>query len=64
MLNQQFQEDMPLQMYVYPVNQQAKLPDLFTQFAQVPSDPAQLDPAAIDANREPWIKDWTEAMLH
>ncbi len=27
MLGQQFQEDMPLQMYVYPVNPAAKLPE-------------------------------------
>jgi thiamine transport system substrate-binding protein len=39
MLGQQFQEDMPLQMYVYPVNTVAKLPDVFVKYAQI-RDPA------------------------
>jgi thiamine transport system substrate-binding protein len=64
MLSQQFQEDMPLQMYVYPVNPGAKLPDVFVKYAQVPDQPAVLDPAAIAANRDKWIADWTTAVLH
>jgi thiamine transport system substrate-binding protein len=64
MLSQQFQEDMPLQMYVYPVNPGAKLPDVFVKYAQVPDQPAVLDPAVIAANRDKWIADWTTAVLH
>lgn len=63
MLGKQFQEEMPLQMYVYPVNPEAALPEVFSKFAEVPSDTATLDPAAIDAGREQWIKAWTEVML-
>ena len=63
MLSAQFQEDIPLQMYVYPVNPAAKLPEVFTQFAAPPTDPVSLDPAAIDANRERWIQAWTDAVL-
>jgi thiamine transport system substrate-binding protein len=66
MLGEQFQVDVPLQMYVYPANENVALPDLFTQFA-APPDPAltasALDPAAVQANREQWIADWTEAVL-
>jgi thiamine transport system substrate-binding protein len=58
-----FQEDIPLQMFVYPANQEAAVPELFTQFAPVPAEPAALDPAAIEANRERWIEAWTEAVL-
>lgn len=64
MLSQQFQEDMPLQMYVYPVNSRAKLPDSFVKYAQVPEEPATLSPEVITANRDQWINDWTEAILH
>ncbi len=64
MLGQQFQEDMPLQMFVYPVNPTAKLPNEFTQYAQTASQPAVLDPAAITANRDKWIADWTTTVLH
>jgi thiamine transport system substrate-binding protein len=63
MLGQQFQEDMPLQMYVYPVNPAAKLPQEFIQYAQVASQPATLDPALIAANRDQWIADWTSTVL-
>jgi len=63
MLDLPFQEDIPLQMFVYPANTGAALPDLFVQFAEIPADPAQVDPAAIEANRESWIRAWTETML-
>jgi thiamine transport system substrate-binding protein len=63
MLSKPFQEDMPLQMYVYPAVTGAALPELFTQFAELPTDPAQMDPATIDANREKWIEAWTNAVL-
>ena len=64
MLGQQFQEDMPLQMYVYPVNPAAILPEAFVKYAQVPEQPARLDPAIIAANRDKWIADWTDTVLH
>ena len=63
MLSQRFQEDIPLQMFVYPANENAALPDLFVKFAQVPASPAVVDPAAIEANRETWIAAWTDVML-
>jgi len=62
-LSQRFQEDMSLQMFVYPANANAQLPDLFTQFAETPVDPAQVAPPAIEANREEWIQGWTDVML-
>ena len=63
MLGIDFQQDMPLQMFVYPVNSQAQLPEAFALYAQVAQDPASLDPAIIDANRDLWIQAWTEVML-
>jgi thiamine transport system substrate-binding protein len=63
MLGKQFQEDMPLQMFVYPVNPEASLPAEFTQYAQVASQPAALDPDVIAANRDQWIAAWTDAVL-
>jgi thiamine transport system substrate-binding protein len=64
MLGQAFQEDLPLQMFVYPANRAAAIPELFTQFAATPTQPASLDSAAIETNRERWIEAWTEAVLH
>jgi thiamine transport system substrate-binding protein len=59
-----FQEDMPLQMYVYPVNPAAKLPDAFQKYAQIPAKPAEMSPADIAANRDAWIQAWTNTVLH
>lgn len=64
MLGVQFQEDMPLQMFVYPVNPEAKLPTEFQLYAQVPVSPASIDPDVISNNREKWIADWTDTVLH
>lgn len=62
MLSKRFQEDIPLQMFVFPVNPQAQLPD-FYRFAETPQNPAQVSPEQINANREQWIKDWTQVVL-
>ena len=63
MLSLTFQEDMPLQMFVMPVDPQAILPDSFYQYNQLPEQPATLDPAVIAANRDRWIQEWTQAVL-
>ncbi len=62
MLSQKFQEDMPLNMFVYPVNKNAKLPEVFTNFAQVAESPAVLSYSEIATNRDSWIEAWTAAM--
>jgi thiamine transport system substrate-binding protein len=63
MLGQEFQEDMPLQMFVFPVNQEAELPDIFTQYSSIPEKPAVMAAADIDTNRETWINEWTQTVL-
>ncbi len=62
MLSQQFQEDMPLNMFVYPTNKNAKLPDVFVKYAQVAENPVAISYSEIAANRDAWIEAWTEAM--
>ena len=63
MLSREFQEDIPLQMFVYPTSRKASLPQLFTAFAPVPPAPASLDAALIDAHRDEWIARWTTLVL-
>lgn len=63
MLDIPFQEDMPLQMFVFPVNNKAQLPDEFVMYAQIPDEPASLDPELISLNRDKWIQDWTLTVL-
>ncbi len=62
MLSVEFQNDLPLQMFVYPVNQNATLPEVFVKYSQAPSQPAVLSPEEISANRDAWIEEWTQAM--
>jgi thiamine transport system substrate-binding protein len=62
MLSVKFQEDMPLQMFVYPVNRNAMQPGVFIQYLQTPDEPAYLSPEEIAANRDAWIEAWTEVM--
>jgi thiamine transport system substrate-binding protein len=63
MLSLDFQEDVPLQMFVFPVNQEAQLPEIFIEYTAVPEQAVQVDIAEIDANREAWIQAWTEVVL-
>jgi thiamine transport system substrate-binding protein len=63
MLSKTFQEDMPQQMYVFPVNQNAKLNDTFQKFLVTPTNPANVSPLDIAANRETWINAWTQTVL-
>ncbi|MEZ4711020.1 MAG: thiamine ABC transporter substrate-binding protein [Caldilineaceae bacterium] len=63
MLDKPFQEDVPLQMYVFPANVNAALPDVFAKFAEVVADPVQVAPETVEAERENWITAWTEVML-
>ena len=63
MLDTKFQSDIPLQMFVYPANPDAPLPELFVQFGQTPATPVVIDAAAIEANREQWIQAWSDVML-
>ncbi len=63
MLSTQFQEDMPLQMYVFPVNPQAKLDPTFQKYMTIPEQVSYVSPEDIAANRETWLNAWTDAVL-
>ncbi len=62
MLTTTFQEDMPLNMFVFPARADAALPPEFLEHTQIPETPASLPPDVIDAGRERWIEEWTEIM--
>ena len=63
MLSRAFQEDIPLNMFVFPANEGAEMPARFTQWARTSDQPATLDPAEIDAHRDEWIEAWTDVVL-
>ncbi|GAB4509556.1 MAG: thiamine ABC transporter substrate-binding protein [Anaerolineae bacterium] len=63
MLSETFQEDLPLQMFVFPVNEDAALPELFTEYAAIPENPVTMNIELIEENRETWIEAWTQTVL-
>lgn len=58
MLTPLFQEDIPLNMFVFPANPAAQLPAEFLEYTRLPESPSLLDPARIEANRERWLAEW------
>ncbi|MCI0521369.1 MAG: thiamine ABC transporter substrate-binding protein [Chloroflexi bacterium] len=62
MLSPAFQEDMPLQMFVFPVHPEATLPAEFERYAPRPAETARFDPQRIAEEREAWVKAWIETM--
>jgi thiamine transport system substrate-binding protein len=60
MLSPTFQEDIPLNMFVWPAVTETPLPDVFVEHAELAASPADVEADAIAANRERWIEEWTE----
>jgi thiamine transport system substrate-binding protein len=63
MLSREFQEDIPLRMFVFPVVTDAELPDVFVENAIVPKDPLSLPAAEVSARRAEWVQRWTDVVL-
>ncbi len=63
MLDLPFQNDIPLQMFVFPANKNAVLPEEFTKYNQVPEKPASLNPVDIANYRDEWIDEWEQAVI-
>ena len=63
MLSETWQNDVPLNMFVYPVIESATLPPEFVEHTAVPPHPLMLDPAEIEANRDAWTERWVEIVL-
>ncbi|WP_327688239.1 thiamine ABC transporter substrate-binding protein [Streptomyces tubercidicus] len=63
LLSKEFQEDVPLKMFVNPARKDAKVPELFTQYGTTIDQPATLAPGTITKNREQWIKQWSSLVL-
>jgi len=63
MLSPTFQADLPLQMFMFPVNPSAELDDTFVEFLAIPDQPAEVSPEDIVANREAWLEAWRSIIL-
>ncbi|WP_406413696.1 thiamine ABC transporter substrate binding subunit [Streptomyces sp. NBC_01614] len=63
MLTRTFQDDMPLNMFVYPVREAAQVPPEFVKYGPQAKNPETLDPSKIADNRDDWVKSWTSLVL-
>ncbi|MEQ8840441.1 MAG: thiamine ABC transporter substrate-binding protein [Acidimicrobiales bacterium] len=63
LLTPTFQNDVPLNMFVFPVADTATLPPAFAEHAQLAPNPLTLEPAEIEANRDDWTQRWVEIVL-
>lgn len=63
LLDTPFQESMPLTLFVFPINKDAALPDVFQKFAVRPSNPLTMSPGSIEKNRDAWLDTWRAIAL-
>ncbi|MEU0598777.1 thiamine ABC transporter substrate-binding protein [Streptomyces sp. NPDC006393] len=63
LLTKRFQDDMPLNMFVYPVTKGAQVPAEFTEYGPQAKDPETMAPDKIAADRDQWVKSWTSLVL-
>jgi len=63
LISARFQNELPLNLFVYPARTDVRLPAEFTKFAVVPLSPFTIDPADIAANRQQWQDEWTTIVL-
>ncbi len=60
LLTEDVQAALPDSMYVFPVRDDVALPDAWAEFAVQPTEPFQVAPDEIAANRDDWLEQWTE----
>lgn len=60
LISDRFQQEIPMNLFVFPVNGDVELAPEFVEFATIPDSSLTLDPATIAENRSDWIDRWTE----
>ncbi|MDT0609528.1 thiamine ABC transporter substrate-binding protein [Streptomyces lancefieldiae] len=63
LIGKEFQDDMPLNMFVYPVREAAQVPPEFVKYGPQAKNPQTMDPQKIADNRDQWVKSWTSLLL-
>lgn len=63
LVSQRFQELLPENLFVYPVNTDVTLPPSFVKYAPDVSDPLRLSADEIATGRQGWIDTWTSIVL-
>lgn len=63
LISKKFQQEVPLNLFVYPSRNDVRLPEEFTKFSEVVSKPFTMDPKIIAENREDWVNTWTQLVI-
>jgi len=63
LVSKEFQEQLPLALFVYPVREGATLPPEFVQWAVRPTEPLTVAPDEIEQHSEEWINTWTDVVV-
>lgn len=62
MLSVEFQNQIPLNWFVFPANDNAELPQEFVDHTTIPENPSRLPADTIAENRDRWIDEWVTVM--
>jgi thiamine transport system substrate-binding protein len=60
MTQREFQEALPDNMYVFPVDEEAALPPAWSTYAKTAPKPFSVPPADIAKNRDTWLREWSD----
>ncbi|MCU1391944.1 MAG: putative thiamine transporter thiamine-binding protein [Ilumatobacteraceae bacterium] len=63
LISKEFQETLPLTLFVYPARTDAAVPDEFTKYAVRPTGSPTVSPADIEAHSKDWIATWTDITI-
>jgi thiamine transport system substrate-binding protein len=63
LLSDTVQNDIPLNMFVFPVSKTATVPAEFAAHAELVDKPLTIDPATIESNRIDWTERWAKVAL-
>lgn len=62
LISEEAQEKLPLNQWMYPVNKNVRLPEVFKYAVEV-DKPVTVDPETIAENYEKWLRQWTALMV-
>lgn len=62
LVSREFQDTIAESMYIYPVDEGAKVPEEWEKFAPLPENPRDLPAVEIGENRETWLRDLAETI--
>ena len=63
LLSPEVQAQIPANMWMYPADPAAPLPEKWAEFGTAVTDPWYVPAEAISADRETWIRDWTTTVI-